>query len=77
LVFEVLSASTALTNLRVKPEEYATVASLLAYVILPQDGPGGTTVLRRSNAWEPEPITETLDLPEIGSAIALKVLYRL
>jgi Uma2 family endonuclease len=77
VVFEVLSASTALTDLRVKPEEYAAVASLLAYVILPQDGPGGATVLRRSNAWAPEPITETLDLPEIGSAIALKVLYRL
>jgi Uma2 family endonuclease len=76
VVFEVLSDSTALTDVRVKLEEYAAVASLMAYVILPQDGPEGATVLRRSNRWAPEPLTGTLDLAEIGAAIALDELYR-
>ncbi|MBS0639148.1 MAG: Uma2 family endonuclease [Acetobacteraceae bacterium] len=74
-VVEVLSPSTALTDLRVKPEEYAAVASLLAYVILPQDGPAGATVLRRSGDWKPEPVTGALDLPELGVTIPLADLY--
>jgi Uma2 family endonuclease len=76
VVFEVLSSSTALTDLRVKPEEYAAVSSLMAYVILSQDGPAGATILRRSNGWAPEPLTDTLSLAEIGVTIALDELYR-
>jgi len=75
VVFEMLSASTMLTDLRVKPEEYAAVAALLAYVILPQDGPDGATVLRRSNGWRAEPAAKKLDLPEIGVTIPLRELY--
>jgi Uma2 family endonuclease len=74
-VFEVLSASTMLTDLRVKPEEYAAVAALLTYVILPRDGPDGATVLRRSNGWRAEPAVENLDLPEVGVTIPLRELY--
>jgi Uma2 family endonuclease len=76
VVFEVLSASTALTDLRVKPDEYASVASLQAYVILPQDGADGGTVLRRSSGWVAETIGAALELPAIGVAIALIDLYR-
>jgi Uma2 family endonuclease len=76
VVFEVLSASTALTDLRVKPEEYSGVASLMAYVILPQDGAEDATVLRRSRGWEPEAVGATLELPEIGAAVAVGDLYR-
>jgi Uma2 family endonuclease len=76
VVFEVMSASTALTDLRVKPEEYAGVASLQVYVILPQDDPAGATVLRRSGGWAPEVTGPALELPEIGAAIALADLYR-
>jgi Uma2 family endonuclease len=75
VVFEVLSASTSLTDLRVKPAEYASVASLLAYVILPQDGPAGATVLRRSNGWAPEAAGDVLEMAEIGAAIPLDALY--
>ncbi|MFL5289632.1 MAG: Uma2 family endonuclease [Rhodopila sp.] len=76
VVVEILSPSTALTDRRVKPEEYATVASLLAYVILPQDGPVGATILRRSGQWTPEAVTDELALPEIGVTVALGDLYR-
>jgi Uma2 family endonuclease len=75
LVFEGLSASTALTDLRVKPEEYAAVGSILAYVILPQDDATDATVLRRAQGWIPEPVVATLELPEIGIIIALDELY--
>jgi len=62
--------------LPVKSEECAAVAVLLAYVILPQDGPEGASVLRRSNGWAVEPAVESLDLPEIGMTIPLPDLYR-
>jgi Uma2 family endonuclease len=75
VVFEVLSPSTALTDLRVKPEEYAAVTALMAYVILPQDGRDGATVLRRSSNWTPEAAGEALVLPEIGVTMPLDVLY--
>ncbi len=75
VVFEVLSPSTMLTDLRVKPDEYAAVGSLLAYVILPQDGLAGATLLRRSSAWRAETAAGRLDLPEIGIAIPLHPLY--
>lgn len=74
VVFEVLSASTAMTDLRVKPEEYAAAPSIQAYVILPQDGPGGT-VLRRANGWLAEPVADILDLPEIGVTIPVRALF--
>jgi Uma2 family endonuclease len=76
IVVEVLSPSTALTDLRVKPGEYAAVTSLLAYVILPQDGPDGATVPRRSNGWAPEAVASDLVLPEVGVTVALGDLYR-
>jgi Uma2 family endonuclease len=75
VVFEVLSPSTMQTDLRVKPAEYATVASLLAYVILPQDTAAGAAVLRRTTGWAAEALAERLDLPEIGVAIPLRELY--
>jgi Uma2 family endonuclease len=74
-VFEVLSSSTALTDLRVKPEEYAAVSSILIYIILPQDGPEGIIVLRRSTSWRPENVTTSLNLTEIGVSIPVTDLY--
>ncbi len=76
VVVEVLSPSTALIDLRVKPEEYAAVASLLAYVVLPQDGPEGAVVLRRSGGWVAEAAAGVLALPEVGVTVALGTLYR-
>lgn len=75
VVFEVLSSSTALTDLRVKPEEYAAVATMMAYVVLPQESPAGATILRRSNGWTPEPVLGSLELAEIGVAIRMSDLY--
>jgi Uma2 family endonuclease len=75
VVFEVRSPSTALTDLRVKPEEYAAVATMLAYVILPHDAQEGATVLRRSGGWTPEVVARTLELPEIGISFSIGKLY--
>jgi Uma2 family endonuclease len=75
VVFEVLSPSTALADLRVKPEEYASVASIQAYVVLPQDGAAGATILRRANGWVPEAMAADIGLPEIGVTLSLDSLY--
>ncbi len=74
-VFEVLSPSTALTDLRVKPQDYAASDAIQVYVILPQDGPDGALVLRRSTGWEAESVAGVVDLPEIGMTLDLAVLY--
>ncbi len=77
-VFEVISPSTALTDRRVKPLEYAAVPGIMVYVILETDRPE-VTVMRRSAAWEPEE-SEGLDaavpLPEIGIDLPLAAIYR-
>jgi Uma2 family endonuclease len=77
LVAEVLSPSTALTDRRVKPGDYAAVASIAVYVILEQEAPRAL-VLRRSAGWESEPmegLATVLALPELGTAVALRELY--
>ncbi len=76
-VFEVLSPSTALTDRRVKPFDYASVPSIQVCVILDSDQPE-VTVMRRINGWEAEVISGTdqvVTLPEIGIALPLAPIY--
>jgi Uma2 family endonuclease len=77
VIFEVLSPSTALTDRRVKPGEYASLSSVLAYVLLEQDGPAAT-ILRRSAEWREEVVTgrdALLELPEVDIELPLAALY--
>src|SRR5690349_3659253 len=77
VVFEVLSPTTEMTDRRVKSAEYASIPSVMAYVLLAQDRPF-VTVLRRAADWEPEEVEGAgamLNLPEIGVAIPLSELY--
>jgi len=77
VVFEVLSPSTALTDRRVKPVEYAGVSGLLVYVLLEPDRPE-VSVLRRSSGWEEETLAgpaAALALPEIGVTVPLAAIY--
>lgn len=76
-VFEVVSPSTALTDRRVKPAEYASIPSLMVYVLLEQDRPEAT-VMRRSAGWEPEVVMgqdAILSLPEIGVGVPMREIY--
>ena len=78
VIFEVLSPSTALADRRVKSVEYATVPSVLVYVVAAQDRPE-LNVRRRSTDWVEETLVGTaaiLTLPEIGIEIPLSELYR-
>jgi Uma2 family endonuclease len=77
VVCEVVSASTALTDRRVKAIEYEAVPSILAYLVLEQDRPQ-VTIRRRSAAWAAEVVTgigETLNLPDIGASIPMSTIY--
>ncbi len=77
VVFEVLSPTTEMTDRRVKSAEYASMPSVMAYVLLAQDRPAAT-VLRRLSDWRPEDIEgpdAMLDLPEIGVAFQLAELH--
>ena len=76
IVFEVLSPSTALTDRRVKPGDYASVPSVEAYVILEQDAPRAT-LLRRATGWQVEEIAgpdAIIALPGVGAALAIRAL---
>jgi Uma2 family endonuclease len=77
VVCEVLSPTTEMTDRRVKSAEYASIPSVMAYVLLAQDRPL-VIVLRRAFRWEPEELEgtgATLALPEVGVAIPLSELY--
>lgn len=77
-VFEVLSPSTAMTDRRVKPFDYASVLSIQVYVILDSEKPDATA-MRRSNGWEAEAFSgldAIIPLPEIGITLPLSALYR-
>lgn len=76
-VFEVLSPSTALTDRRVKPLDYASVPSIQIYVILDSEQADATAV-RRSAGWEPEAFAGSdavIPLPEIGIELPLSAIY--
>jgi Uma2 family endonuclease len=77
VIFEVLSPTTELTDRRVKPTEYASIPSVMAYILLSQDRPS-VTVLRRASGWQTEELegaSVSLALPEIDVTLPLAELY--
>lgn len=68
VVFEILSPSTTLTDLRVKPLDYAALPSVLVYVTLEQDEPRAV-VRRREGDWAEE------SCEGLGGALPLSELY--
>ncbi len=77
-VFEVLSPSTAMTDRRVKPFDYASVPSIMVYVILDAEL-AEATVMRRSRGWEEENsagLQAIVPLPEIGIELPLAAIYQ-
>ena len=77
VVFEVLSPSTATTDHFVKNQEYRDTPSIQRYVMLEQDGPGGTVFSRIGGEWLGRVFdaTAVLDMPEIGIAVPVAELY--
>ncbi len=77
IVFEVVSASTALTDRRVKAIEYRAVPSIQVYLVLEQDRPE-VTIRHRSTGWEAETVSgvdASLELPEIGVSVPMALIY--
>jgi Uma2 family endonuclease len=77
VIFEVMSNSTARTDLVTKNQEYAAVPSVQRYVVLAQDEMAGTVFERAGNDWvghllEPNTV---LRMPEIGIEVLLAELY--
>jgi Uma2 family endonuclease len=77
VVFEVLSPSSTLTDLRVKAGEYAAVPAILVYVIFEPEQPKAV-ILRRSENWRETVLAgpdAVLVLPEIEVELPLGALY--
>jgi Uma2 family endonuclease len=77
VVFEVLSPSTASTDIGIKNEEYRDTPSIQRYVMLAQDRQFATVFARVGNDWVGHIVSgaATLDMPEIGIEIPLAELY--
>ena len=78
VVFEVLSPSTASLDRVVKNEEYRATPSIQRYVMLEQTRIGATVFARAGESWIGTVMLgdATLELPEIGVAVALVEFYR-
>ena len=77
VIFEVLSDSTASTDLVTKNHEYAAIPSVRRYVVLAQDEMAGSMFERANNDWIGHLLNadSVLHMPEIGIEIALAELY--
>jgi Uma2 family endonuclease len=77
VVFEVLSNSTARTDLVTKNHEYAATPSVRRYVILSQDEMAGTMFERVGDDWVGHLLAANtvLSMPEIGIEVTLAELY--
>ena len=78
VVFEVLSESTARTDMVSKLGEYAETVSIQRYVILQQDFIGGLNLTRQGDRFVAEPLAErsTLHMPELGIEVAVSDFYQ-
>ncbi len=77
VVFEVLSPSTASTDIGAKNEEYRDTPSIQRYVILVQDRQQATVFARVGSDWVGHIVSgdAVLEMPEIGIAVPLAELY--
>ena len=77
VVFEVLSASTAVTDRIAKNEEYRLTPSITRYVMLEQTSQAATVFARAGGDWVGHVITgdALLAMPEIGVELPLAELY--
>jgi Uma2 family endonuclease len=80
VVFEIISERTAATDRILKVREYATVASILRYVMV-ESTLAGLTVLARKQpdeVWGTSTLTleDVLQIPEVGVEIPVVELYR-
>ncbi|MGE4046807.1 MAG: Uma2 family endonuclease [Acetobacteraceae bacterium] len=77
VVFEVLSAGTARTDMVRKLGEYAATASIQRYIILQQDFIGGLNLTRQGERFVADPLAEdsVLRMPELGIEVPVADFY--
>ncbi|HEX5327655.1 MAG TPA: Uma2 family endonuclease [Acetobacteraceae bacterium] len=78
VVFEILSESTANTDLVETNQEYRATPSIRRYVIVEQDKPGAVAFVRKAEDWVCDILSDPgamLSLPEIGIELPLAELY--
>jgi len=78
VVFEILSESSAHTDLVLKNAEYRACASVLRYVVLEQAQPGALAFVRKGEDWTAETLggaDAVMSLPELGIEIPLAEVY--
>jgi Uma2 family endonuclease len=77
VVFEVLSPSTASTDIGAKNEEYRDTPSIRRYVMLAQDRQQATVFARVGDDWVGHIVSRdaVLDMPETGVSVPLAELY--
>jgi Uma2 family endonuclease len=74
VLIEVLSQETERTDRREKFLSYSGIETLEEYVLVAQDKVE-VTIFRRTNQWQPEMVTETLQLPSLEFLLPLSSIY--
>jgi Uma2 family endonuclease len=77
VIFEVLSDSTARTDLVTKNQEYAAIGTVRRYIVLAQESMAGTMFERIGDDWVGHLLRadSVLRMPEIGIEVGLAELY--
>ena len=78
VIFEILSDSTAMTDLVTKKAEYQATPSVQRYIVLDQTQVLATVFARQGDGWIDSPasgMAASLDMPEIGLTIAMADVY--
>ena len=76
VIFELLSDSTARTDLVIKNPEYSSMTTVQRYVVLAQDGMAGTMFERIGTDWVGHLLdaVSILRMPEIGIEVPISEL---
>ena len=77
VVFEIMSKSSAATDIGAKSAEYQATPSVQRYIVLQQDRHAAHVFFRTPDGWELEFAdgTSVLDMPEIGIAVPMAEIY--
>jgi Uma2 family endonuclease len=79
VIVEVLSASTEAYDRGAKFEQYQTIPSLAAYVLVPEDGPRVEQFIRKTNTdWDyriTHGIDSVLDIPVLGIKMEMREIF--
>ena len=76
VLFEVVSPDSAVADRGSKRDDYASLPSIMRYVIVEQTKAAVAMLVRAEGAWVEAAVDTNLSLPELGVTLPLAAVYR-